>query len=249
MLDVRAFHAERNDVKPFKGRREHPLTHISNPQAIRLRIEETEEKLRTGVIGHDERKDIVIGLAADCAELRQYEKAACLLADLLRQRNEPDAFVINRMALYCGSLGDEEREEKLYAEASAVDPDMSAPWFNSALLMQKQKRLEEAKAAVERAIHANDSAPHYVLQARIVRDMGKEFAVPEFLEMAWKRFQKPAELSDWELGWYITAAEMRDDKDAAVAARRERSNRQSGCVTPHQVTEGLLPLLSEGAIK
>ncbi len=245
VLDVRAFHAGRNDVKPFEGRREHPLTHISNPQAIRLRIEETEEKLRTGVIGHHERKDIVIGLAADCAELRQYEKAACLLTDLLRQRNEPDAFVINRMALYCGFLGDEEREEKLYAEASAVDPNMSAPWFNLALLLQRQKRLEEAKAAVEKAIQANDFAPYYVLQAQIVRDMGKEFAVPEFLEMAWKRFQKPNALSDWELGWYITAAEMRDDKEAAVDARRERSNRKSGSPTPCQETEGLLPLLSE----
>lgn len=246
VLDVRAFHAERNDVKPYLGRREHPLTHISNPQAIRLRIEETEEKLRTGVIGPRERKDIVIGLAEDCAELRQYEKAAHLLAELLRQRNEPDAFVINRMALYSGFLGDEAREEKLYAEASAVDPAMSAPWFNLALLLQRQKRLEEAKAAVEKAIQANDCAPYYVLQAQIVRDKGKEFAVPEFLEMAWKRFQKPNALSDWELGWYITAAEMRDDKDVVTAARHERSNRQSGCITTRQDTEGLLPLLSEG---
>ena len=249
VLDVRAFHAERDDVKPYQGRREHPLTNISNPQAIRLRIEETEEKLRTGVIGPNERKGIVIGLAEDCAELRQYEKAAYLLAELMRQRNEPDAFVINRMGLYCGCLGDETREEKLYAEASAVDPAMSSPWFNLALLMQRQKRFEEAKAAVEKAIQAKDSAPYYVLQARIVRDMGKEFAVKEFLEIAWKRFQKPSELNDWELGWYITAAEMRDDKDAVTAARQERSNRQSGYVRSHQDTEGLLPLLSEGAIK
>ncbi len=245
VLDLRAFHAEREDVKPFWGRREHPLTHVSNPQAIRLRIEETEEKLRTGVIGPRERKDVIIGLAENCAELRHYEKAAHLLAEFLRQRNEPDAFVINRMALYCGYMGNESREEKLYADASAIDPAMGAPWFNLALLLQRQKRLEEAKAAVEKAIHAEDSAPYYVLQAKIVRDMGKEFAVKEFLEIAWKRFKKPAELSDWALGWYITAAEMRDDKDAATAARRERSNRQSGCVTPRHDTEGLLPLLSE----
>ena len=245
VLDLRAFHAEREDVKPFFGRREHPLTHVSNPQAIRLRIEETEEKLRTGVIGSRERMDAIIGLAQDCSELRHYEKAAHLLAEFLRQRNEPDAFVINRMALYCGSMGNEAREEKLYAEASAVDPAMGAPWFNLALLLQRQNRLEEAKAAVEKAIHAEDSAPYYVLQAKIVRDMGKEFAVKEFLEIAWKRFKKPAELSHWELGWYITAAEMRDDQDAVAAARRERSNRQSGCATPHHDTEGLLPLLSE----
>jgi tetratricopeptide (TPR) repeat protein len=122
---------------------------------------------------------------------------------------------------------------------------MGAPWFNLALLLQRQNRLEEAKAAVEKAIRAEDSAPYYVLQARIVRDMGKDFAVKEFLNIAWKRFRQPVEQSDWALGWYITAAEMRDDKEAAVAARHERSNRQPGCVTPRHDTEGLLPLLSE----
>lgn len=247
VLDVRAYHAGRDDVKPYQGRKEHPLTNISNPQAIRLRIDETEEKLRTGLIGHNERKNVIISLAEDCAELRQYEKAAYLLADLLRQRNEPDAFILNRMAMYCGFLGDEASEEKLYAEASTVDPRMSAPRFNLALLLQKQKRHEEAKAAVEKAILSQDSPPYYVLQASILRDMGKEFAVKEFLEMAWKRFQKPSELNDWELGWYITAAKMRGDEDAAAAARRERNNRRSGCVNPHQETEGLLPLLESAA--
>ena len=48
VLDVRAFHADRDDVIPLEERREHPLTHISNPQVVKLRIEATEEKLRTG---------------------------------------------------------------------------------------------------------------------------------------------------------------------------------------------------------
>lgn len=245
VLDVRAFHADRSDVKPFKNRREHPLTHISNTQAVRLRIEETEENLRTGVLDSDERRDVIIGLAEDCAKLRHYEKAAHLLTDLMRHRNEPDAFIINRIALYCGCLGDEDREERLYAEASTVDPDMSAPWFNLALLLQKQKRLEEAKKATEKAIHAQDIAPYYVLQAKIVHDMGKEFAVKEFLEMAWKRFGQPDKLDDWELGWYITAAEMRDDKEAVAVARHERSTRRSGLINHHQETEGLLPLMAK----
>lgn len=100
VLDVRAFHADRDDVKPLKERREHPLTNISNPQVIKLRIEETEEKVRTGVIQPSERRNIVINLAEDCAEIRQYEKAISRLTELLRQRNEPDAHIINRMALY-----------------------------------------------------------------------------------------------------------------------------------------------------
>jgi molecular chaperone DnaK (HSP70) len=244
VLDVRAFHAERDDVKPFQSRKEHPLTHISNPQSIRLRIEETEEKLRTGVIQPHERKDIIRGLAENCAEIRQYEKAAYLLADLLRQSNEPDASIINQMALYYGCTGDEDTEERLYREAGGIDPNLSAPWFNLGLLMQKQKRLDEAKAMVEKAIRVQDDAPYYVLQAKIVRDMGKEFAVTEFLDMAWKRFKKPAEMSDWELGWYITAAEMREDKDALSAARSERNTRRIGNNTQHHDAQGVLPVLS-----
>lgn len=245
VLDVRAFHAERMDVKPLKEKREHPLTHITNPQAVKLRIEETEEKLRTGVIQPHERRDIVMNLAEDCAEIRQYEKAISRLAELMRQRNEPDAGIINRMALYCGYMGDVAREERLYAEASAANPTMSAPWFNLALLLKRQKRLEEARHAVDMAIGLEeDSAPYYVLKAQIVRDMGKEFAMSEFLDIAWKRFPEITDQDDWELGWYITASELRNDKEATAAAREERSRRKAGIVSVEKHHQGMLPSLA-----
>ena len=245
VLDVRAFHADRDDVKPLKERREHPLTHVSNPQVIKLRIEDTEEKLRTGIIQPQERRSIVMNLAEDCAEIRQYEKALSRLTELLRQRNEPDAAIINRMALYCGYMGDIAREERLYTEASAANPTWSDPWFNLALTLKKQKRLEEAKHSVDMAIGLeSDSAPYYVLQAQVVRDMGKEFDAKEFLDIAWKRFPKVTEQSDWDLGWYITASEMREDKDAGDSARQERSRRKA-VITPRSKEEkGLLPALA-----
>jgi molecular chaperone DnaK len=245
VLDVRAFHADRDDVKPLKERREHPLTHISNPQVVKMRIEETEEKLRTGIIQPQERRSVVINLAEDCAEIRQYEKAVSRLSELLRQRNEPDAHIINRMGLYCGYMGDVAREERLYGEASVADPTTSAPWFNMALLMRKQKRLEEAKHAIDMAISLDEAAaPHYVLMAQIVRDMGKDSAIPEFLDIAWKRFPKLVKQTDWELGWYISAADMRDDKESAEAARQERSCRKAGIFRAHGELQGLLPALA-----
>jgi hypothetical protein len=245
VLDVRAFHADRDDVKPLKERREHPLTNISNPQVIKLRIEETEEKLRTGVIQPNERRNIVMNLAEDCAEIRQYEKAISRLSELLRQRNEPDAYIINRMALYCGYMGDTAREERLYAEASAADPTISTPWFNLALLMHKQKRFDEAKHAIDMAIGLKgESAPYYVLLAQIVRDMGKDFAVKEFLDIAEKRFSKLSGQDEWELGWYITASEMRDNKDAASEARQERSRRKAGTIISSNESLGLLPMMA-----
>jgi molecular chaperone DnaK (HSP70) len=246
VLDVRAFHADRSDVKPLKERREHPLTHISNPQVVKLRIEEAEERLRTGIIQSQERRSVVMDLAEDCAEIRQYEKAISRLSELLRQRNEPDAYIINRMALYCGYMGDVGREEKLYVEASAANPIWSGPWFNMALLMRKQKRLEEARHAVDMAISLEEAAaPHYVLKAQIVRDQGKEFAITEFLDIAWRRFLKPVEQNDWELGWYITAADMRDDKEAAASARDERNRRKAGIVPAGNESLGLLPAIAE----
>jgi molecular chaperone DnaK (HSP70) len=245
VLDVRAHHADRIEVKPLKERREHPLTHIANPQAVKLRIEETEERLRTGVIHPQERRSIVLNLAEDCAELRQYEKALARLADLLRQRNEPDAYIINRMALYYGYMGDVAREEKLYCEASAADPFWGGPWFNLALLLKKQKRLEEAKHAIDMAISLKeDSAPYHILKAQIVRDLGKDFAVKEFTDIGWKRFTDLNDLDEWELGWYITAAEMRDDKDSAEAARQERSRRKVGKAPHHREAQGMLPVLA-----
>jgi molecular chaperone DnaK (HSP70) len=241
VLDVRAFHADRDDVKPLKERREHPLTNISNPQVIKLRIEETEEKLRTGIIQPHERRSIVLDLAEDCAEVRQYEKAISRLVELLRQRNEPDAHIINRIALYCGYMGDLTREEKLYGEASVADPTISAPWFNLALMMKKQKRFDEAKHAVDMAIGLDDgSAPHYVLKAQIVRDLGKNFAMKEFLDIANKHFPEFTKQNDWELGWYITASEMLEDKGSADLARQERSRRKVGVVSRQNCTQGSL---------
>jgi tetratricopeptide (TPR) repeat protein len=242
---VQAFLADRSDVTPLKERREHPLTHISNPQAVKLRIEETEEKLRTGLIQPHERRKIVLDLAEDCAEIRQYEKALSRLSELLRQRNEPDCHIINRMAIYCGNMGSAAREEKLYGEASAADPTASTPWFNLALLMKRQKRFDEARHAIDMSIGLEeDSAPLYVLQAQIARDQSKDGATKESLDSAWQHFPEPGEQNDWELGWYITAAEMRDDKASAAAAREERSRRKVRFAPVANESRGMLPSLA-----
>lgn len=150
------------------------------------------------------------------------------------------------MALYYGYMGDVVREEKLYCEASAANPTLSTPWFNLALLMHRQKRFDEAKHAIDMAIRLKDSsAPYYVLQAQIVRDMGRAFAKDEFLKIADKRFNKLADQDDWELGWYITASDMRDDKPGVAAAKEERSRRKAG-TSSHVGNEslGLLPSLA-----
>ena len=136
------------------------------------------------------------------------------------------------------------REEKLYVEASAADPTWSGPWFNLGLLMRKQKRLEEAKHAVDMSIVLKESsAAYYVLQAQIVRDMGKDSDMKESLDIAWKLYPKLSDQNEWELGWYITASEMREDKASADAAQQERSRRKAGVVPSRHEGPGLLPAL------
>lgn len=246
VLEVRLSHAERDDVRPFHETREHPLTHIVNPQSVKLRIAETEEKLRTGEIRPERREQAIRSIARDCAELRQYEKAIANLQGLLRIKNEPDSGIINLMALYTGYMGNRDREEKLYAEAIKADPEWSTPWFNLALLLQKEKRLPEAKDAIEKAIHLEPkSAPYYVLQAQIIDALGKKFAVQEFLDMAVKLFKPLEELSKWELHWYKKCADMLGESDIVAQASAEQKRRDTvGEEDTDDQQYGMLPVLA-----
>jgi hypothetical protein len=111
-------------------------------------------------------------------------------------------------------------------------------------MMHKQKRFEEANHAIDMAIGLEaNSAPHYVLKAQIGRDKDRDCAVTEYLDTAWRRFPKIVSQSDWELWWYITATEMRDDKGSAAAAREERSRRKVVVVHAGSESQGLLPVL------
>lgn len=101
-------------------------------------------------------------------------------------------------------------------------------------MLRRQKRLDEAKQFIDKAIELESrDAPYYVLQAKIVKEMGKDFTADEFLTIGLKHFQALEKQSSWELHWYQTAAEMRDDQETMELIRRERHNRKGdrGVVT------------------
>ncbi len=223
-------------------RKEHPLTHIINPQQTKLRIEETEERLRTHLLQPEARKRTIMGLAEDCAELRQYEKAISCLSNLMRERNEQDAGMLNKMAIYYGHMNDVEREEKLYCQASAADPAWCAPWFNLALLMRNQRRYKEAQDAIDMAIRLDeDDGSAYILKALILEKTGEEKTCKAALETGWENFGPLDMLEDWELYWYQRAAEMRKDTDAVAEARQERQSRQVAETCQSDDHYGVLP--------
>jgi molecular chaperone DnaK len=223
-------------------RKEHPLTHIINPQKTKLRIEETEELLRTHLLQPDARKRTIMGLAEDCAELRQYEKAIGKLSELMRERNEQNAGMLNKMAIYYGYMNDTEREEKLYSQASAADPAWSGPWFNLALLMRNQRRYQEALHAIDMAIRLDEeSGSAYILKAQILEKLGDEEESHAAIESGWENFGPLYVLEDWELYWYQRAAEMSKDMEAIAKAKEERRSRQvaENCQTDDHY--GVLP--------
>lgn len=222
--------------------KEHPLTHIINPQQTKLRIEETEERLRTHLLQPEARKRTIIGLAEDCAELRQYEKAIGKLSEFMRERNEQDAGMLNKMAIYYGHMNDTEREERLYCQASAADPAWSAPWFNLALLMRNQMRYQEALDAIDMAIRLDENdGSAYVLKAQLLDKHGETAQSKAALETGWENFGPLDTLEDWELHWYQRAAEMREDAEAVAKAKEERQSRQTSETCQADDHYGVLP--------
>jgi len=238
--------AEADGIEPFEATLENPLTNVVNPGAERLQIEEIEEQLRTGQIPKDRVIDTIVLLAEKYANIGQREKALEYLGRALRARNRPDAVILNQMAIYYGELGDYQREEKYYREAARAS-DWSGPWFNLALALRRQGRLQEALEAVAEAIKKDRQPPYLVLRALIEEGLKNQRKRNSYLEEALSSFGLISTLSDWQLGWLLTAANMAGDQEKATQVRIEQQRRlRAGSVPP---PEGELPPIGTGLQK
>ncbi len=239
-LQLRLVHLERDDVPIYEKQEEHPFTHMINPQTVKIRIEATEEKLRTGAIPEDLWKQTMSRLADDCAELRQYEKAINNLATAMRRTNKPDVGLMNKMALYAGYMGDRKREEQIYLAAIEEDPNWGTVWFNLALLLQKQGRLDEARKIIDGAIKVEPTeAPYYVLQAQLAKENGQNYAI--ILDLFDIHARPIEEQNNWELIWSTTAAELRNDAEAVAKIRKLRQRKNTSRDNLPSKEDGCLP--------
>ncbi len=246
-LQLRLVHLERDDVPIYEKQEEHPFTHVANPQKVKIRIEETEEKLRTGAIPEPLWKQTMTDLADDCAELRQYEKAINSLATIMRQNNQPDVGLMNKMALYAGYMGDQKREEQIYRAALEEDPEWGTVWFNLTLLLQKQERLDEAREAIGMAIKGEPTeASYYVLQAQLAKKNDQNFAI--ILDLADVYASPVDEQSNWELYWSIGAAELRNDAEGVAKIRKLRQRKNTARDDFPSKEDGCLPGVYQGQI-
>ncbi len=244
VLDLRLTLAQVEDVEPFSTTIENPLTHVVNPHAKRLMIDQLEEDLRTGKIRRETVPEKMVELADAYADLGQREKAVEYLGRVLRSRNAPDAWLLNKMAIYCGQMGDFAREEKLYREAAAASSG-AIPWFNLALSQHKRGLHAEAQATLDHALLMERKAPYLALMAQIYGSLDDRQQQENTLQEALRAFASVGSLDAWELGWFLTAARMAGDHDKLSQGEAElhRRNCSTGAVGSDA---GVLPALTAG---
>lgn len=243
VLKLELRRASNENGRPFTERIENPLTHVVNPQDTRLRIEESEEALRTGCVPAAEVPARLSELASDYAELGQREKALDYYRKALKRRGGPDAVTLNRMGIVAGEIGDAEREEKFYRESAAADPDWGAPLFNLALAQRRRGEYAKASETVEEALRRERDAPYLVLRAQIAEGLGDAAGRARFLEEGLGEFGPVPGLDDWSLGWHLTGARMSGDEELVAAIEQEQKKRRRGTPVPGS-ERGQLPIRS-----
>ncbi|MCS7063337.1 MAG: Hsp70 family protein [Methylacidiphilales bacterium] len=229
------------ETEPFACTVEHPLTLVVNPHATRQRIEEVEENLRTGKVAEEEIVDTLRKLSDDYAELGQLDKAIDYLVQALRRKGRPDASLLNSLGIRYGEKKDWERQEKTYREAFQAKPDWAGSLFNLALSQWKRGLLEAAEATIREALAVEEDPPYFVLLAQILEKRGNRQEANQALAEALKRYGPVRALSDWELGWLQTAAQMQSDAALLEEATAEQRRRKRAGKGRDVESGGLLP--------
>jgi molecular chaperone DnaK len=247
VLDLRLRLTDTPSSGEYEWTIKNPLTNVVNPTSVRLQIAETEEQLRTGKVPREQQADTLSELAGKYDDLGQREKALEYLGRAMRGKGRPDPWILNRMAIVAGELGDYEREEKFYREAASISRG-NAPWFNLALMQRRLGRVDPAIESIERAMRIDRDAPCLVLRALLAEKQDKQGERDKYLAEAVAGFGPVSALSDFELGWLLTAARMAGDekRETEVNLEQRRRVRPEGRI---QSAEGALPIQREGLRK
>ena len=227
----------------FKMSIEHPLTNVVNPELKRVLIDEIEEDLRTS---NKPKKEIAYWLTqlADLySDVGQREKAVDFYRKALQARNQPDSYILNRLGIIYGELGDVVREAKCYQEAATADITSGIPLFNFALSQRRQQLYSQALTSIDEAIRREPDPPYFVLKALILKQIDRAEEAEEILRSGLKLTEEVSLQSEWELRWYHTGLQMAKNEERAKEVEQEiRSRKQGRVVEP--VQDGLLPIVS-----
>jgi hypothetical protein len=89
-----------------------------------------------------------------------------------------------------------------------------------------------------------DSAPYYILRARILEGLGQTAAAKEAALDGFRHFGPVELLSQWELGWFEDAAEFLGRADDVKLARKTRE-RSGGKDQVSKAGEKDLPVMTQ----
>lgn len=217
---------------------ENPLVNVELGESKREEIENLEENIRTGQVPRAEIPETTVRIADLTAELGQRERALALMKQALAGSGGQDAGLLNKMGILCSEMKDDEKAEKFY-RTSAEAGSWGVPLFNLALLQRRRGELPKATKSIEEAIARSKVAPYLVLRALLADTQQDPMGRDAFVKEAMDLFGSVAGMSDWELGWYLTAADMLHNDEKAKEAKEEQRNRSKRKNT--KPGEGLLP--------
>ena len=175
------------------------------------------------------------------------KKAIDYLKKALQGKHGVDASILNKLGIYFGEMGDYDREEKFYREATAASPFWSTPWFNLALAQKKRKRYSEAIESLEKAFSIRREGPYLILAAQVADACHKVSDRDKYLKEAFDTFASVSSLDDWELGWILAGARLAGKNDLIEQIQIEQKRRKER--RELVVERGVLPIITPGMQK
>ena len=234
---------------PFLADIQNPVTMVINPQRARVKILEIEEDLRTGIVPKYLLKEKGIAVAQLYAEIGQREKAISRLKWCLKVTGQADAWVLNRIGLLYGELGNRKLEELMYIEATKVNAVWGGPLFNLAIARRDQGQLDGALECADAAIAKEPSSAYKVLKGMLLQKSGKKKEGEQIIDDAFKDFSPVNAQDEWELGWYASAASLLGKDKIAEEARKiikeKAHEKENNRETWEPIKVGLLPVLAQ----
>ncbi len=204
-------------VDEFEQRFDAPMTHTDQGQIARCRLLEAEEMIRCDRIPTHQLGKTFEQMARDSARIGHRERALHFIACAV-QHDGPTLNLLNLRGIYLEELGDIERAESVYRQASASP----TAGFNLALLLHGNKRNQEALAVIDEVLEQSAQPAHLVLKGDIVAALGQESAARLLHQDAVSRVVDPARQSAWSLGWLARCARTLGQTELASRFRAAR---------------------------
>lgn len=232
--------ADEDGESDFEQRFDAPLTHTDQGQVARCRLLEAEEMVRCSRIPEHQLGRSFEQMARDAARIGHRERALHYISCAV-QHDGPTYHLLNLRAIYLEELGDRDRAESVYRQAS----EWPMAGFNLALLLHKSQRHQEALEVIDQALERSSQLPYLVLKGDIVGALGQPAAARLLHQDAVSRVVDPTRQSVWSLGWLIGCARSLGHEDLAQKFR-EASAAQIEAEEDSVLQGALLPERGDG---